>query len=119
MDSLIVTVNIYPVYYRLFLYIWLKYMNMRTSKFSKEDKLNILFEQYESDMSVEAICAKYEISTPTFYNWKRELSKITELDVHSHNLQELQGENNTLRKLYIDLSEHNYKLAKFLNNQAQ
>lgn len=88
---------------------------MRTSKFSRKEKLNILFEQHESEMSVEEICAKYKISTPTFYNWKRELATSNDLDIHSHNLKELQGENRTLRRLYIDLSEHNYQLAQFLN----
>ena len=88
---------------------------MRTSKFSRKDKLNILFEQHESEKTVEEICTKYKISSPTFYNWKRELANTTDLDIHSHDLKDLQGENSTLRKLYIDLSEHNYQLAQFLN----
>ena len=88
---------------------------MRTSRFSNEEKLKILVEQEFEKTSVEEVCVKYGISVPTFYSWKRELAHSAELDAQSHNVVELQKENNTLRRLYIDLSEHNYQLAQFLN----
>lgn len=84
---------------------------MRSSKFDRETKLKILNERKELGISVEEICCKYKISQPTYYNWKRALQPHI---LVSTNLQE---ENRTLRRLYIDLSEHNYQLAKFLNNQ--
>ena len=87
---------------------------MRTSKFTKEAKTKILIEKEQSNMTVEEICSKYGISTPTFYSWKREMSNIFEHEVVQHNMGELQKENHTLRRLYIDLSEHNYQLAQFL-----
>ena len=81
---------------------------MRRSKFNKETKLKILKEKELFDISVEELCVKHKISQPTYYNWRRELlTESTETD--------LQQENKILRRLYIDLSEHNYQLAQFLN----
>lgn len=88
---------------------------MRTSKFSQEEKLKILTEQEFENLSVEEICVKYGISVATYYSWKREIIHAAELDAQSFNAQELRKENSTLRRLYIDLSEHNYQLAQFLN----
>lgn len=88
---------------------------MRTSKFSQEEKLQILTEQEFDNISVEEICVKYGISVATFYSWKREIIQAAELDTQTFNAQELRKENHTLRQLYIDLSEHNHQLAQFLS----
>ena len=89
---------------------------MRKSKFNLEDKISILNEREQFNLTIEEICVKHKISQPTYYNWKRETEKRIIL---SSDTTDLKTENRTLRKLYIDLSEHNYQLAKFLNNQTQ
>lgn len=92
-------------------YIFEHKSDMRSSKFDRETKLKILNERKELGISVEEICCKYKISQPTYYNWRRELLS------DDNSALELKKENNLLRRLYIDLSEHNYQLAQFLNKQ--
>lgn len=86
---------------------------MNKSRFSNEEKLKILNEKELESLSVEEICVKHRISMPTYYNWKRKL-KPTFKNKSKDNIDP-QTENQTLRRLYVDLSEHNYQLAKFLS----
>lgn len=108
-----------PFIYTPYLIGFFVYLNeipvMRKSKFSTDDKLRILTEQEAEEMSIEEICVKYGISLPTFYSWKRELAFRSEMKSEGSNVQDLRNEIHTLRRLYIDLSEHNYQLAQFLN----
>lgn len=84
---------------------------MRRPRFDKETKLKILNERELLGSSIEEICLKYKISQPTFYNWRRELLPGAPA------ANELIQENKLLRRLYIDLSQHNYQLAQLLNDQ--
>ena len=96
-----------------------KIETMRFSKFSEETRRKIVAEQLNNQHTVADICSKYKISINTFYIWKRKIdgeSKIdnilkeTTLEDENHVITE----NKILRKLYINLSAHNYELAKFL-----
>lgn len=86
---------------------------MNKSRFSTKEKLKILNEKELENLSVEEICVKHRISAPTYYNWKRKLKTNFENKLDDN--IDPQTENQTLRRLYVDLSEHNYQLAKFLN----
>lgn len=86
---------------------------MNRSRFSKEEKLKILGEKELDNISVEEVCVRYRISMPTYYNWKRELKHKSQTTFKLDPSSKI--ENQTLRRLYFDLSEHNYQLAKFLN----
>lgn len=86
---------------------------MNKSRFSNEEKLKILNEKELESLSVEEICVKHRISMPTYYNWKRKLKPHFENKLEDN--IDPQTENQTLRRLYVDLSEHNYQLAKFLS----
>lgn len=88
---------------------------MRKSRFTREEKLQILQEREKLNISIEQICVNHNISQPTYYNWKRELSSMLETLKSPDESGNLQTENKNLRNLYIDLSEHTYKLAKFLS----
>jgi len=87
---------------------------MRKSKFTKEEKAQILTEGINSRMSIADICAKHGISIATYYTWKRKIPVNPALEIEQCS-SELKQQNRTLRKLYIDLSEHNYQLAQFLS----
>ena len=92
---------------------------MRFSKFSEDDKRSIVEEQLNNQITVAEICSKYKISINTFYIWKRKLEGENKIDyiVKEAALEDenqIITENKTLRKLYINLSAHNYELAKFL-----
>ncbi len=92
---------------------------MRSSNFTNEKKRQILNERDLEGITVREICKRYRISIPTYYSWKRSLSGIEEnhsvlIESNGSN-QSVESENQILRRLYINLSAHNYELAKFLD----
>lgn len=92
---------------------------MKKLHYSEKEKAKILKQKEELGITAEELCAIYKISIATYYNWKNndEYSKNKEnhRTTAEQNPIELKRENKTLRHLYINLSEHNYQLAKFLN----
>ena len=88
---------------------------MRKSKFTKEVKIEILLEKENTNKNDEEIFGEDGISFPTYYNWKRELFNQDSNDSRTLEPVDLKKENLILRNLYINLSEHNYQLAKFLS----
>ena len=86
---------------------------MYKSRFSDAQKQEILAERIESNLSVRAICEKHGITNQTFYTWKRRLENPVKLENEVKDAAP-EVENRILRRLYIDLSAHNYELAKFL-----
>lgn len=96
---------------------------MNKSKFSTYEKLSILDEAHDTSKTISEICFKHKISLTTFYLWRKQLKRngqsqgIEQVINNSseNNSDNLYLENKELRKLYIDLSEHNYKLAQFLS----
>lgn len=92
---------------------------MRSSNFTDEKKRQILDERNVEGLTVREVCKRYRISIPTFYSWKRDLSNIendqpSSLSEPIRKSQDDENENQVLRRLYINLSAHNYELAKFL-----
>lgn len=90
---------------------------MRKSRFTIPQKLEILREKEFLGISTEELCGNHKISITTYYNWKNQLlGEKMQLDPIGNNdgASDLRTENNTLRHLYMDLSEHNYQLSKFL-----
>ena len=90
---------------------------MRKSEYTENQKLSILMEREQLNLSVEEICSKHKISVGTYYLWKRHFFPEVQLveGEPSDSKDLLKTENHRLRKLYISLSEHNYELAKFLS----
>lgn len=99
---------------------------MRSSNFTDEKKRQILIERNREGITVREICKKYKISIPTYYAWRRDYLE-TENHIPPQGIIALEKfeinqkadvatieENKTLRRLYINLSAHNYELAKFL-----
>lgn len=91
---------------------------MRLSHFTDEKKRQILNEKEHEGITVREICKRYRISIPTFYTWKRNLTGIERIETsivdHKRNNPNVENEVQILRRLYINLSAHNYELAKFL-----
>lgn len=46
---------------------------MTRKKFTAEDKVSILKEYFEKQLSVADVCEKYRIHPNQFYKWKKEL----------------------------------------------
>lgn len=91
---------------------------MRSSNFTLEKKKQILNEKILEGISVQEVCKRYRITAPTYYSWRRKImiSEINTIPVNENQKNTSpENENQILRKLYINLSAHNYELAKFLD----
>ena len=72
---------------------------MKKSKFSEEQIIGILREA-EGNTPVKAVCARHNISEPTFYKWR---SKYGGMDVsEARRLRSLEEENNRLKRVVAD-----------------
>ena len=79
---------------------------MKYKKWSLKEKLEIL--SCAEEIGVVSACRKYNLSTGTFYNWKRKYEnhgeaglKVT-YDDRSKELKQAEEENRVLRKLLCD-----------------
>jgi len=73
---------------------------MRKSKFSEEQIIGILREG-GGDTPVQAVCARYNISSASFYKWR---SKYGGMDVNeARRLRALEEENHRLKRAVADL----------------
>ncbi len=91
---------------------------MFKSRYSESEKQDIVNDRVVGSLSVREVCEKYDITVQTFYAWQRKLNNRLE-DPSGNSIPEIIGqspdmENIILRRLYINLSAHNYELAKFL-----
>jgi len=76
-----------------------KEQNMKRSRFSEEQIIGILREA-DGESPVKAVCAKHNISEPTFYAWKK---KYGGMDVEeARRLRALEEENGRLKRLVAD-----------------
>jgi len=72
---------------------------MRKSQYSEEQIIGILREA-EGDTPVKAVCAKHNVSEPTFYKWR---AKFGGMDVsEARRLRSLEEENGRLKRLVAD-----------------
>ena len=72
---------------------------MRKSPYSEEQIIGILREA-EGDTPVKAVCAKHNVSEPTFYKWR---AKFGGMDVsEARRLRSLEEENGRLKRLVAD-----------------
>ena len=72
---------------------------MRKSKFSEEQIIGILREA-EGETPVKAVCARHNVSEPTFYKWR---AKYGGMDVNeARRLRALEEENGRLKGLVAD-----------------
>lgn len=72
---------------------------MKKSKFSEEQIIGILREA-EGDTPVKVVCARHNISEPTFYKWR---SKYGGMEVNeARRLRALEEENSRLKRVVAD-----------------
>lgn len=82
---------------------------MKRSRFSEEQIIAVLRE-CDGGSTVKAVCAKHNISEPTYYAWKR---KYGGMDVsEARRLRALEEENARLKRVVADLSVQNQILKE-------
>ena len=77
---------------------------MKKSRFSEEQIIGILREA-QSGGGVKAVCAKHNISEPTYYTWKRKYGGVEVSEVRR--LRALEEENARLKRAVADLVVQN------------
>ncbi len=93
---------------------------MMRKRYSAEEKVMILKEHLEKQVSVADICEKYRIHPNQFYRWKKELfESAVEIFSKSRDrkkrsvVKELEATLKDRNDVIIELLEENLKLKKF------
>ncbi len=94
--------------------------------YSSEEKIRIIIEGVRGETSIAELCRKEGISQANYYKWskdfmeagKRRLSGDTMREANTSEVQELKGENTSLKELVAELSLENRFLKKNLNGNG-
>ena len=86
---------------------------MKGKRYTTEDKIRMLREA-DGGRSVAEICQEKNISTVTFYRWKREFGMMEVNE--AKRLKELERENTELKKMLADALLDN-RVLKFVNEK--
>ncbi len=73
---------------------------MKRSKFTEEQIVRILEEAAAGHETIETICRKHNVTSHTFYIWRRKYAGLEKDDLHQ--LRELERENAQLKKLLAE-----------------
>ena len=72
---------------------------MKRKRYSEEQIVRVL-EEASSGTPVTAVCRKYNISNPTFYEWKKKYGGMSASDVRE--LRAVKEENQRLKRLLAE-----------------
>ena len=96
---------------------------MRISKLTHSEKIRIVLESLNTNISTAELCRKYNISPPTFYQWKEKfieagkasLNGRSDNDIHKN----LQKENDSLKRIIGEITMANDVLKKTLEGHKR
>ena len=87
---------------------------MKKKRFSEEQIIRIL-QEGESGRSIKGLCREHNISTPTFYSWRK---KYSGMEVNQlRRLKDLESENRRLKQLYAEAMLDNKALKDVLTKK--
>lgn len=81
---------------------------MRTSKFSQQQRLDILA-KLDTGSTMNELSRDYQVSVATLYKWQND--RVTEADETLRELKRLREDNSRLKKMFADLSM-DYEILK-------
>lgn len=93
--------------------------------YSSEEKIRIIIDGMQGEMSVAELCRKEGISKGIYYKWtkdfmeagKKRLNGDTMREANTSEVKELKDENRSLKELVAELSLKNRDLKKNLNGE--
>jgi len=96
---------------------------MRISKFTHSEKVRMVLESLNTNISTAELCRKYNISPPTFYQWKErfiEGGKVYLNGKSQDNISKsLQKENDNLKRIIGELTITNDAFKKTLEGNKR
>ena len=88
---------------------------MKRSKFS-EEQVAYALRQVEAGTAVPDMCRQLGVSEATFYAWKKKYAHLGVSELRR--LQQLEDENNRLKRLVADLTLDKHMLSEALRKNA-
>lgn len=96
---------------------------MRISKFTHSEKVRIVLESLNTNISTAELCRKYNISPPTFYQWKERFIEAGKASLNGRSNNDinknLQKENETLKRIVGELTIVNDAFKKTLEGHKK
>jgi len=83
-----------------------------TKKRFPESQIYRILQENENGTTISALIKKYEISQATIYNWRAKYGKMNISEIYRIN--ELEEENDRLKRMFADLSLENLILKSKL-----
>lgn len=78
----------------------------------RESQIHRVLGEYENGASIHDLVTKYGISQATFYNWKNKFRGLSLIEITK--LNQLEEENDKLKRMFADLSLENMTLKRTL-----
>lgn len=91
---------------------------MKRRRYSSEQKVAILREHYERNISIADICEKYRIHPNQFYRWKKALFEGA-VETFSLKKKNHKKEQDKLEKLKVRLKDRNEVIAELLEENLK
>jgi len=96
---------------------------MRISKFTHSEKIRIVLESLNTNISTAELCRKHNISPPTFYQWKERFIEAGKASLNGRSSNDicknLQKENDSLKRIVGELTIVNDTFKKTLEGRKR
>ncbi|MEO9276873.1 MAG: transposase [Nitrososphaera sp.] len=96
---------------------------MRTSKFTHSEKVRIVMESLNTNISTAELCRKHNISPPAFYQWKERFIEAGKASLNGRSSDDIcrnmQKENDSLKRIIGEITMANDVLKKTLEGNKR
>ncbi len=96
---------------------------MKISKCTHSEKVRIVLESLNTNINTAELCRKYNISPPTFYQWKEKFIEAGKASLNGKSndtlYKNIQKENETLKRIVGELTIVNDAFKKTLEGHKR